>query len=92
MEGACISGPDKFQVEANSTASYPLTFEPTLSGKTTAQLVLFYMCNYVHTCMCYTHRVIFDGGPDGEFWYQLELVADDPTPVTLSDLNCDLGK
>ena len=45
-EGACISGPDKLQVEANSTAIYSLTFEPTLNGKTTGQLV--FICLLVH--------------------------------------------
>jgi hypothetical protein len=73
VDGASISGPDSLEVEANSIATYPLTFAPTRSGKTTGQ-------------------VVFDGGPDGEFWYQAQLSAGDPAPVTLPDLNCELGK
>ena len=37
-------------------------------------------------------RVVFDGSPDGEVWYQLQLSATDPAPVTLPDLTCELGK
>ena len=37
-------------------------------------------------------RVVFDGSPDGEFWYQLQLLAEDPAPVTLPRVTCELGK
>ncbi|CAI8033560.1 Cilia- and flagella-associated protein 47, partial [Geodia barretti] len=37
-------------------------------------------------------EVVFDGGPDGEFWYQLQLTATDPTPITLPNVTCKLGK
>jgi len=35
---------------------------------------------------------VFDGGPDGEFWYQLQLSADAPSPVSLPDIECELGR
>ena len=47
------------------------------------------MYTYTHT-NC--RRVVFDGGPDGEFWYQLQLTATDPAPVTLPNVICELGK
>ena len=37
-------------------------------------------------------RVVFDGGPDGEFWYQIQLSADDPSPITLPAVQCELGR
>lgn len=52
----------------------------------------------VSSTLCYTThihvalRVVFDGGPDGELWYQLQLSADDPSPVSLPDIECELGR
>ena len=37
-------------------------------------------------------RVVFDGGPDGEFWYQIQLSAGDPSPITLPSVHCELGR
>ena len=53
-----------------------------------------YIQTHTHKAHPHIHmiRVVFDGGPDGEFWYQLQLSAVDPDPVTLPDIICELGK
>ena len=37
-------------------------------------------------------RVVFNGSPDGEFWYLLHLNALNPKPVVLPDTQCELGR
>ncbi|KAG7467070.1 hypothetical protein MATL_G00149440 [Megalops atlanticus] len=39
-----------------------------------------------------TGSVIFQSDVVGEFWHQLDLVADPPVPITLPDCSCELGK
>ncbi|XP_038658216.1 cilia- and flagella-associated protein 47-like isoform X3 [Scyliorhinus canicula] len=36
--------------------------------------------------------VIFHSDLIGEFWYELNLIAKKPTPITLPELQCELGK
>jgi len=35
---------------------------------------------------------VFTGSPDGEFWYKLTLVAQDPEPVLLDKMECPVGR
>ncbi|XP_043927775.1 cilia- and flagella-associated protein 47 [Protopterus annectens] len=37
-------------------------------------------------------RIIFQSNIVGEFWYQLELIAEEPLPTTLPEVQCELGK
>ena len=37
-------------------------------------------------------RVVFSGSPEGEFWYQLVLSAEDPQPISLPTIQCELGR
>ena len=39
-----------------------------------------------------SYRVVFNGSPDGEFWYQLKLTALNPKTVTLPEVQCELGR
>ncbi|XP_069034828.1 cilia- and flagella-associated protein 47-like isoform X2 [Lepisosteus oculatus] len=39
-----------------------------------------------------TASVIFQSDAVGEFWYELELIADRPLPTTLPECRCELGK
>lgn len=40
----------------------------------------------------YFIRVVFDSVKDGEFWYQLDLNADNPKSTSISPISCELGK
>ena len=37
-------------------------------------------------------RVVFNGSPDGELWYEIQLAALDPEPVEMPELSCELGR
>ncbi len=36
--------------------------------------------------------MVFSEGPEGEFWYQLVLSAEDPQPISLPTIQCELGR
>lgn len=73
LEGHGLTGPSTLEIEPSGEASYPLTFSPTLYGKTNG-------------------RVVFNGSPEGESWYQLILSAQDPDTVSLPVIQCELGR
>lgn len=37
-------------------------------------------------------RVVFNSVTSGEFWYQLDLFADNPKSTSISPISCELGK
>ena len=45
----------------------------------------------IHSNILTTHRAVFTGSPDGEFWYHLTLVAQDPDPVVMDVMECPIG-
>lgn len=94
VEGHGLSGPDKLSVESGGEETCVITYSPTLVGETTGRFVvcgasahLLYLYYYYY----YTHRVVFTGSPDGEFWYHLTLTARDPEPVVMDMMECPLG-
>ena len=51
----------------------------------------FYACK-LHAHVLYFIRVVFNCVKDGEFWYELDLFADNPKSTSISPISCELGK
>ncbi|XP_067848879.1 cilia- and flagella-associated protein 47-like [Heptranchias perlo] len=55
--------------------------------------VISYMARYTPSAVGESiGSVIFHSDLIGEFWYELDLIAKMPTPITLPELQCELGK
>ena len=91
VEGHGLSGPDKLSVEPGGEETCVITYSPTLVGETTGRFVdrLWADCQFI--CHIHIHRVVFIGSPDGEFWYHMTLVGQDPDPVMMEIMECPLG-
>lgn len=60
----------------------------TLSSNLNSTLIV----SSVLTVHYYFSRIVFDGSPEGEFWYQLVLNAEDPEAVSLPLIKSELGR
>ena len=89
VEGHGLSGPDKLSVEPGGEEACVITYSPTIVGETSGRFVHRL---YIHLLCPHTiHRVVFTGSPDGEFWYHLTLIAQDPDPIAMDVMECPLG-
>ena len=67
--------------------SYLFTYFSWWNGRQVSS----FRCSLSYYHVILTHRVVFNGSPDGEFWYCLRLVAVDPDPVVMDMMECPLG-